>query len=173
LILGWNQIFATNATLLVDLLAHWNLTFRPLRNLIFLLIEIVFGFALGLVPGVDNFSHLGQLIFLYLPDLILDSIINFETKGGFAMGILFSILLLPVIHQSKRHRITFWILRAISLPLIILAFALLLKNFETDDPASGCGWCRYLSCWPTNNNSESFRVFFVRMGWLMVDGGGI
>lgn len=63
-------IFGTHASAFVDLIAHWSIEYRPKRKLIFLLIELVLGVALGFVPGIDNFAHL----------------------GGFAMGLLLSIV---------------------------------------------------------------------------------
>ncbi|KAK4049424.1 hypothetical protein OIV83_004157 [Microbotryomycetes sp. JL201] len=125
-------IFGTQAAFLVDLLAHWSLEHRPGRKLIWLVIELIAGLALGLVPGIDNFAHL----------------------GGMLMGLLVAIVLLPVIHQSKPHRIVFWILRAVAIPLIIILFVVLVRDFYTSDPASNCSWCRYLSCIPTSSNNK-------------------
>ena len=45
-----------------DLLAHWSIEYRPVRKLIYLIIEIIVGLGLGLVPGVDNFAHIGGFV---------------------------------------------------------------------------------------------------------------
>jgi hypothetical protein len=45
------------------------------------------------------------------------------------MGILCGIILYPSISETKRHKYTVWTLRAVALPLIILAFVLTIKNF--------------------------------------------
>ncbi|EGG06729.1 uncharacterized protein MELLADRAFT_43423 [Melampsora larici-populina 98AG31] len=125
-------IFSTHAAVLVDLVAHWSIEDRPARKLFFLLFEIIAGLALGLIPGIDNFSHL----------------------GGFAMGLLLSLILFPVLHQTKLHRISFYTMRLVCLLGSILMFSLLYRNFFTDDPAASCSWCRYLSCWPTQANNR-------------------
>ncbi|KAM0792842.1 hypothetical protein ACM66B_002608 [Microbotryomycetes sp. NB124-2] len=125
-------IFGTQAAFLVDLLAHWSLEHRPGRKLMWLVIELVAGLALGLVPGIDNFAHL----------------------GGMLMGLLVAIVLLPVIHESKAHRIVFWVLRIMAMPLIVVLFVVLVRNFYTSDPGSSCSWCRYLSCIPTSSNNK-------------------
>ncbi|ORY90853.1 hypothetical protein BCR35DRAFT_274877 [Leucosporidium creatinivorum] len=125
-------IFGTHAAILVDLLAHWEIEYRPVRKLIYLIIEIIVGLALGLVPGVDNFAHI----------------------GGFCVGLLMAVLLFPIIHQTKRHRIIFIVLRLIAFPLVIVLFVVLTRNFYTTDPSSACSWCRYLSCWPTSSNNH-------------------
>jgi membrane associated rhomboid family serine protease len=105
-----------------------------LFQLVFLVFEIVAGLLLGLIPGIDNFSHI----------------------GGFSMGILLAILLFPVLHQTITHRWTFYTVRVIGLIGAILMFVLLYRNFFTEDPAASCDWCRYLSCWPTASNNVSY-----------------
>ncbi|KAA1124216.1 hypothetical protein PGTUg99_010857 [Puccinia graminis f. sp. tritici] len=125
-------IFSTYAAVLVDLIAHWSIEYRPTRKLVFLVFEIVAGLLLGLIPGIDNFSHI----------------------GGFSMGILLAILLFPVLHQTITHRWTFYAVRVIGLIGAILMFVLLYRNFFTEDPAASCDWCRYLSCWPTASNNR-------------------
>lgn len=70
------------------------------------------------------------------------------------MGLLCSILFLPIIHPTKRHKLITWALRLAALPLVIVLFVVLLKNFYTDDPSASCSWCRYLSCFPTSSNNE-------------------
>ncbi|GAA6047716.1 hypothetical protein JCM3770_001742 [Rhodotorula araucariae] len=125
-------IFGTHAALLVDLLAHWKIEYRPKRKLMFLIIEIIIGIGLGWVPGVDNFAHL----------------------GGFLVGLLTSILLFPIVHSSRTHKLVFIGLRLVALPLVIVVFVVLTRNFYTGDPSTACSWCRYLSCWPTSSNNH-------------------
>lgn len=40
-----------------------------------------------------------------------------------------SILLFPIIHQTKRHRIIFIVLRCIAAPVVIVLFVVLIRNF--------------------------------------------
>ena len=126
-------IFGTHAAVLVDLIAHWSLFDRPVRMLIGLLVEIIIGFGLGFIPGIDNFSHI----------------------GGFALGLLLSIVLLPAVHQTKSHRWVMWAARIGALVGAVVMFAVLYNNFFKSDPNSACQWCRYLSCWPTDANNVS------------------
>ncbi|KAK6197314.1 Rbd1 rhomboid-like protein [Scheffersomyces amazonensis] len=126
--------------------------------------EILVSLVLGLLPGMDNFSHI----------------------GGFAIGILMSILLVndpffvyedgiipydshlsalqhfqnqwnPFAFWSNKIPINFAIwatVRVISLILVIVYFVLLAKNFFTnkDGPgsSSNCHWCKYINCIPVN-----------------------
>lgn len=66
-----------------------------------------------------------------------------------------AILLFPVIHETKRHRIVFIVLRVIAAPLVVILFVVLTRNFYKTDPSAACSWCRYLSCWPTASNNVS------------------
>lgn len=70
------------------------------------------------------------------------------------MGLLCSVLLFPIIHPSSRHKYVTWALRLVALPLVVVLFVVLLKNFYTDDPSASCSWCRYLSCFPTSSNNK-------------------
>lgn len=60
------SLFGVIALDLLDLLFNWQLYLNPVRNLLLHIAEIVVSFVIGLLPGLDNFSHI----------------------GGFAMGLL-------------------------------------------------------------------------------------
>lgn len=126
----------------------------------FMFCEIVISFVLGLLPGLDNFSHL----------------------GGFAMGILSAILLLkdpfwiyndgiityrrdpttwqqfvnnwnPLFAYEDKIPLRFliWVgVRVVALVLIIIYFVLLAKNFFNNDYdlSENCKWCKYFNCIP-------------------------
>lgn len=126
----------------------------------FMLCEIIISFVLGLLPGLDNFSHL----------------------GGFAMGILTAVLLLkdpfwvykdgiityvrdpttwqqflnnwnPMYAYEDKLQVPFLLwcgARVVALALIIVYFVLLCKNFFNDnyDLAEHCKWCKYFNCIP-------------------------
>lgn len=126
--------------------------------------EIVVSFVLGLLPGLDNFSHI----------------------GGFAVGILMAVLLLPdpffVYHDGiitynshdrtyqqfknswnpfhswddKIHsRVYIWFgVRVACLVLTIVYYATLAKNFfgtRTKSNYNNCKWCKYINCIPVHN----------------------
>lgn len=95
-------------------------------------IELLIGIAVGYIPYVDNFAHI----------------------GGFVMGLLVGTTLYPVISASKRHKLIMWIFRLAAIPLAILLFVVLVRNFYTSDPYAACSGCRYLSCFPTSANNH-------------------
>ncbi|KAG8797412.1 hypothetical protein FRC16_008882 [Serendipita sp. 398] len=125
-------IVGTLAVLWVDLIAHWGLEYKPVQKLVGHIINLVLVVGLGFVPGVDNFSHL----------------------GGLLMGLVCGIMLLPIISTTKTHRLVVWILRLAMIPIAIILFVVLIRNFYTSDPSKACSWCRYLSCIPTASNNR-------------------
>ncbi|KAF8445863.1 hypothetical protein L210DRAFT_2938764 [Boletus edulis BED1] len=125
-------IFGTVAVTWVDLFAHWKYHYRPGRKLAWMTAELLFGIALGYVPYVDNFAHL----------------------GGLCMGLLVGTTLYPVVSPSKRHKSIMWAFRLGAIPLAIVLFVVLIRNFYTSDPYAACSGCRYLSCIPTSSNNH-------------------
>jgi membrane associated rhomboid family serine protease len=127
---------------LVDLCYNWKYEYKPKTRLIVSICFAVIGFAIGLIPGLDNFAHI----------------------GGFAVGTLGGLLFCPAIHATKKHRIITWILRVISAGLLVgfcesflrdlvaaslilssSVVALTLNFYNSDDPSTACEWCKYLS----------------------------
>ncbi|KAF9974058.1 hypothetical protein BGZ75_000965 [Mortierella antarctica] len=93
---------------------------------------ILFSFAFGLLPFLDNFAHI----------------------GGFFAGILTGLVFMPVVYFSKRDKLIKLGLRVAALPLIILIIVLGLTNFYK---GTSCSWCRYLSCLPINGWCDAFN----------------
>lgn len=111
----------------VDLLYNREYEPRALSRVIVSVIVSIIGLGLGLLPGIDNFSHI----------------------GGFCLGILSGMIFAPSIHSTKAHFLACWILRVIGLSLTVAYFVALTLNFyNSTDPAKACQWCRYLSCLP-------------------------
>lgn len=54
------------------------------------------------------------------------------------MGLLFSMILYPIISQTKTHKSVVWFLRLIAIPLAIVMFVVLVRNFYTSDPYAAC-----------------------------------
>lgn len=49
--------------------------------------------------------------------------------GGFLMGLLVGTTLYPVISTTKRHRMIVWGFRILAIPLAIVLFVVLIRNF--------------------------------------------
>ncbi|KZM24204.1 Protein S-acyltransferase [Ascochyta rabiei] len=174
------SLFGILALTLLDLFYNWSSRRSPIKDLLFLLLDIAIAFVLGLLPGLDNFSHI----------------------GGFLMGIVLGICLLhspqslrqrtgsdeppyttvanpvsdpqdapaapmastnPVVGLTKfaKQPVSFfkgrkplwwawWILRAGGLVAAFVGFILLLRNFY--EWRNTCSWCKHLSCLPIKTN---------------------
>jgi len=125
-------IFGTVAVEWVDLAFHWKLIYRPVRRLMFLIVDLILGVAMGYIPFIDNFAHL----------------------GGLFMGLFVAVVFYPVISTTKRHKMITWACRIAAIPIPIILFVVLTKNFYTGDPYSACSGCRFLSCFPTSSNNH-------------------
>ena len=53
------------------------------------------------------------------------------------MGILTGTVLYPVISVTKRHRLITWMFRLAAIPLAVLLYVVLIRNFYTSDPYAG------------------------------------
>lgn len=118
---------------LVDLIYNWKYEYRAKTRLAMSVGFAIVGLALGLLPGLDNFAHI----------------------GGFCVGLLGGLIFAPSIHPSSKHRVVTWVLRVVALGLAVGFFAGLASNFyNSPDPTKACTWCRYLSCLPVFNSCK-------------------
>ncbi|KAI2032082.1 hypothetical protein LOZ39_005988 [Ophidiomyces ophidiicola] len=56
------SLFGILALCLLDLLYKWNSIKKPLAYLLTMLLAVAVSFVLGLLPGLDNFSHIGGFL---------------------------------------------------------------------------------------------------------------
>ncbi|ODV83453.1 hypothetical protein CANARDRAFT_191097, partial [[Candida] arabinofermentans NRRL YB-2248] len=124
--------------------------------------EIVIMLVLGLLPGLDNFSHIGGFVIgVVLGIALLDDPKHLYTKEYRAylesknettarnIGSFFEI--------RVRNRVIIWyILRVVCLVLAVLYFVLLAKNFgdKGAGASESCKWCKYINCIPVNGWCE-------------------
>ena len=157
------SLFGIIALMLLDLLYHWEERKSPWVDLAWICLDVVISFVLGLLPGLDNFSHIGGFLMglglgvclLHTPDIlrrrvgavlppyasVRQSRIAMDTGGikGFVKD--------PVGFFKGRKPLwwAWWLVRAAALIGVLVGFIVLLKNFYKAHPDT-CRWCRYLSC---------------------------
>lgn len=167
------SLFGVLALFVLDLFYTWRERQSPWIELIILVIGVGISFFLGLLPGLDNFSHIGGftmglaigLCILRSPNAIRERIGLARTpyvvmSGGIAAA--------PgEIENSKRKKFlsarpfgffrgrkplwwAWWLVRAGALVAVIVGFIILLADFYKY-PKSNCSWCYRLSCLPINN----------------------
>lgn len=120
------SLFGFTGVLLADLLQNWKLIKNPGRNLLSMIVTSLASLAVGLVlPGVDNFAHIGGLImgtltgFIFLPGL--------NPAGGKPDGKLKTIIVCTIL------TIGFFV-------------ALFVIFYHQISAAEWCTGCRYLTC---------------------------
>lgn len=55
-------LFGILALVFLDLIYGWNERRHPVKDLMWILVDIIISFVLGLLPGLDNFSHIGGFL---------------------------------------------------------------------------------------------------------------
>ncbi|KAK9448681.1 uncharacterized protein V1518DRAFT_417893 [Limtongia smithiae] len=149
-------LFGVLALQLVDLFQNWPEYQHRKRYLVFTGIEVVFYFALGLLPGIDNFVHIGGFAMgVILGIALLRSPMKIREKTGSSDVSYYS-------SQSSRRWTTMmlnvkntftgrspwwylWVLvRLFMLAVAAMLMIVLLRDFYTKH--TSCSWCRYISC---------------------------
>ncbi|KAI7869548.1 rhomboid family-domain-containing protein [Spinellus fusiger] len=120
---------------LVDIIVSWRTNPNICGDLTSLTISIIVSLVLGLLPGLDNFAHI----------------------GGFVVGIFMGIFMAPIRVGSSRTTIGVrWTLRIIAIAIVVVMFGVAIKEFyEIPDPKQICPNCKYLSCLPVRDWCDS------------------
>lgn len=157
-------IFGILALVLLDLLYTWDERRNPKKDLMFIAIDVLISFALGLLPGLDNFAHIGGFLMgLALGLCILHSPNKLRERVGLDKQPYDPLLgerqPCEVDGQGFRSFIknpfgffkgrkplwwAWWLIRAGSLVAVLIGFIVLLNNFYMHQ--NNCSWCKYLSC---------------------------
>jgi membrane associated rhomboid family serine protease len=156
------SLFGIIAIVLLDLLYTWRTRRNPVRELIFIMLDIVVAFILGLLPGLDNFSHIGGFLtglvlgicILHSPDALRERIgvdsapyrAALADGGPEPQSGVQNFVRAPVGFFKARKPLwwAWWLIRAGALVAVTIAFIVLLRNFYVYRVT--CAWCKYLSC---------------------------
>lgn len=122
--------------------------------------EIVISLVLGLLPGLDNFSHIGGFAMGILSSIVvlkdpfwvfIDGIITYPKNPSTWQQFLNNWNPMYSIEDKIPSRFYVWCgVRVIALVLMIIYLVLLCKNFFNNDIDRGnnCKWCKYFNCIP-------------------------
>ncbi|KAK1971322.1 rhomboid family protein [Colletotrichum sublineola] len=165
-------LFGVIALTLLDLLYSWKDRRSPVKDLMFIMLDVVISFVLGLLPGLDNFAHIGGFLMgLALGVCVLHSPNSLRRKMGSEDPSYASMQLNPnqgpppflknpvgFFKGRKPLWWAWWLVRAGFLLTVIIVFIVLLNNFYIYH--NTCSWCKYLSCIPVNNWCEldNFKI---------------
>lgn len=148
------SLFGIIALTLLDLLYTWNSRPSSWKDFAFIVLDIVISFVLGLLPGLDNFSHIGGFLMgivlgiciLHSPAALQERISDTPYNPVDKASGMKSFTQNPVGFFKGRKPAwwAWWGVRAASLVAVFIVFILLLNNFYVYRKT--CGWCKYLSC---------------------------
>lgn len=119
-------LFSLLAILLIDLILNWKLAVSPVKNLIVLIVIIIFLLAIGILPFIDNFMHV----------------------GGFLAGILAACIFVPHINFGKWDAIRKKILVIVAIILLLGIYAIAFYTFYDGVETNHCSWCEIIDCIP-------------------------
>ncbi|KAG9145061.1 hypothetical protein Leryth_018355 [Lithospermum erythrorhizon] len=134
-------LFGLLGAMLSELITNWSIYTNKVAAVITLIIIIAINLAVGILPHVDNFAHIGGFLSGFLLGFILS--IQFRNKSVF----------LPVQQSKYLYQYIFWV---VSMVLLVAGFTMgLVMLFRGENANKHCSWCHYLSCVPTSKWSCS------------------
>ncbi|MED6180435.1 Retinoblastoma-like protein 1 [Stylosanthes scabra] len=143
-------LFGLLGAMLSELITNWSIYDNKIGALLTLVIVIVINLAMGLLPHVDNFAHIGGFLSGFLLGfvfLIRPQLAWVKQQYALSSSSPNSPLSLKK-PKFKKYQCLLWVF---SLLLLILGFTLglfgLLRGVNLNDH---CSWCKYLSCLPTS-----------------------
>ncbi|KAK4759133.1 hypothetical protein SAY87_020434 [Trapa incisa] len=149
-------LFGLLGSMLSELITNWTIYANKLAALLTLLFIIVLNLALGLLPHVDNFAHIGGFIsgfllgFIFLIRPQFGWVNQRRVPGGY----------IPSSVKSK-HKTYQYVLWVISLLFLITGYTVgLVMLLRGIDANKYCSWCRYMSCIPSSKwNCHSGQMY--------------
>ncbi|XP_060201937.1 RHOMBOID-like protein 1 isoform X1 [Lycium barbarum] len=139
-------LFGLLGSMLSELIINWTIYAHKLAVLLTLMIIIVINLAVGILPHVDNFAHIGG----FMSGFLLGFVFLIRPQFGwvsqrYASSAYSSTSAKP---KFKVYQMVLWV---ISLILLIIGFtAGLVMLFRGIDLNDHCPWCHYMSCVPTS-----------------------
>lgn len=163
------SLFGIIGLTLLDLLYSWKERKSPVKDLLFIFVDVAISFVLGLLPGLDNFCHIGGFIMgiclgvavLHSPNSLRRRMGQEQTYSAVTnddQAASPSFMKNPMGFFKGRKPLwwAWWLIRAGFVVMIIVVFIVLLNNFYNN--YGSCSWCKHLSC------IVSFAVHLSRLG---------
>ncbi|XP_038978099.1 RHOMBOID-like protein 2 isoform X2 [Phoenix dactylifera] len=136
-------LFGLLGAMLSELITNWTIYTNKAAALLTLLVIIVINLAVGILPRIDNFAHIGGFLTGFLLGFVL------LVRPQFAW--LERHNLPPVSQVESKHKAYQKILWVIALVLLVAGFVVgLVMLFRGENGNDHCQWCHYLSCVPTS-----------------------
>ncbi|XP_019057991.1 PREDICTED: RHOMBOID-like protein 4 [Tarenaya hassleriana] len=132
--------------ILSEIIINWTIYTNKAIALVTVVVLVAVNLAMGFLPGVDNFAHIGGLATGFLLGFVLlirphfGWISHRPAPGGVSSA--------ASTHRFKIYQCVLW---TISLVLLMAGFVIgLVALFNNVDGNKQCSWCHYLSRIPTS-----------------------
>lgn len=136
-------LFGLLGAMLSELLTNWTIYSNKVAALFTLVVIILINLALGILPHVDNFAHIGG----FISGFLLGFVLLFRPQFGY----LESRQLPPGARLKSKYAVYQYVLVLVALILLIIGFTVgLVMLFRGENGNDHCSWCHYLSCVPTS-----------------------
>ncbi|KAJ9694718.1 hypothetical protein PVL29_010272 [Vitis rotundifolia] len=138
-------LFGLLGGMLSELITNWSIYANKLAAFLTLVIIIAINLAVGILPHVDNFAHIGG----FLSGFLLGFVFLIRPQFGWVSQKYASLE-----HSTspkpkfKTYQCILWVASVILLIIgLTLGLVMLLRGVDANDD---CSWCHYLSCVPTS-----------------------
>lgn len=136
-------LFGLLGAMLSELLTNWTIYSNKAAALFTLIVIIAINLAVGILPHVDNFAHIGG----FLTGFLLGFVLLIRPQFGY----LESRHLPANTRVKSKHKAYQYILLLAAVALVIVWFTVgLVMLFRGENGNKHCSWCHYLSCVPTS-----------------------
>ncbi|XP_031476048.1 RHOMBOID-like protein 2 [Nymphaea colorata] len=137
-------LFGLLGAMLSELITNWTIYSNKAAALFTLMMIIVINLAIGILPHVDNFAHIGG----FLTGFFIGFILLMRPQFGWMEQHL------PPLYTGRvKSKYTLYqrILWGVSVVLLIVGFVIgLVMLFRGKNGNDSCSWCHYLSCVSTS-----------------------
>ncbi|KAG6428686.1 hypothetical protein SASPL_112939 [Salvia splendens] len=142
-------LFGLLGAMLSELLTNWTIYANKAAALFTLVIIIAINLAVGILPHVDNFAHIGG----FLTGLLMGFIFLVRPQFGWKEG-----RHLPGrLRLKSKYTACQYVMWIVSTILFIVGFSVgLVMLFRGEKGNDKCSWCHYLSCVPTSRWSCNY-----------------
>ncbi|CAA7389708.1 unnamed protein product [Spirodela intermedia] len=139
-------LFGLLGGMLSELITNWTIYANKFAALLTLVFIIAINLAVGILPHVDNFAHIGG----FLSGFLLGFVFLIRPQFGWV-----SRKNIPLGHRAsskkKKHKTYQYVLWVLSIILLIVGFTVgIVMVARGVNGNERCSWCRYLSCIPTS-----------------------
>ncbi|RVW56998.1 RHOMBOID-like protein 1 [Vitis vinifera] len=149
-------LFGLLGGMLSELITNWTIYANKFAALLTLILIIIVNLAVGILPHVDNFAHIGGFVSGFLLGFVflIRPQFGWVSQRNASPGHIAS----SVKPKHKMYQYVLWVMSLILLTVgFTVGMVMLLRGVNGNDH---CSWCHYLSCVPTSKWScKSQQVY--------------